>query len=98
MQTLKQVVVGSVVGIVVAVVTGVINTGRLPVTVRAVPLWGWLSAGALTAVAVVVMAIRRRRAGAGGIFYHNLWTRREGEPCRIWKPSSAAGRNREEEE
>lgn len=80
---LAVVVVG---GILLLAISSVINTGRFPLGIRAVPRWGWLVALGVAVTVGVALAVRRRRMRTIRVFYHNLFTRRHGEPVRIWLP------------
>jgi len=59
-------------GVLLLLATSLLNTGRFPPGLRAVPWWGWLTALVFAAVAIVILVIRRRNTRAVHIGYIDL--------------------------
>lgn len=88
MSFVTQVAAGVVVGLLVSVISCVLFTGRFPAGIRTAPWWAWLILLVVASAVIVALVIRQRRRMTGGILYHNFWTRRHGEPFRIWRPEA----------
>ncbi|MCX6842372.1 MAG: hypothetical protein NTX53_08850 [candidate division WOR-3 bacterium] len=72
MPFVTQVAAGVVVGVLVAVISCVLFTGRFPVGIRTAPWWAWLILSAVAGAVTVALVVRRKRRMTTRMFYIDL--------------------------